>query len=246
MLKDVGANINITTLAEQTALHLAITSQNYDAAVKLIQCGAKVNLEDEKGLTPLYTAIVLNDYRLANMLLSNGARLLPSQYLLNYTIRNRMTAMTKLLIESGENVNGRDYIGWTPVLLAINQRDTETIEYLLANGARVNRTDYVLKELHIAVQQCNTMNEFRKLFNILMRHGVNLDSLNKWGETPLCLAMLMEKYKIAEFLIKEGANVNGGCSIKVKDCMLLVRECNNVNLIKVFGEFELISLEVPD
>lgn len=226
-------------MAEQTPLHLAITSQQYEAAVKLIQCGAKINLEDEKGLTPLYTAIVLNNYKLADMLLSNGARLLPSQYLLNYTIRNRMNAMTRLLIEAGENVNGRDYIGWTPVLLAINQRDTETIEYLLANGAKINRTDYVLKELHIAVQQCNSIDEFRKLFNILIRHGVNIDSLNKWGETPLCLAMLMEKYQIAEYLIKEGANVNGGCSIKVKDCMLLVRECNNANLIKLFGEHRL-------
>lgn len=236
LLKDAGANINITTLADQTPLHLAITYQQYDAAVKLIHCGAKINLEDEKGLTPLYTAIVMNDYRLAKMLLTHGARLLPSQYLLNYTIRNRMTAMTRLLIKAGENVNGRDYIGWTPVLLAINQRDIEIIEYLLANGAQINCNDYVLKELHIAVQQSSSTDEFRRLFGILMRHGVNIDSLNKWGETPLCLAVLMEKYQIAEYLIKEGANVNGGCSIKVKDCMLLVRECNNINLIRLFGK----------
>lgn len=108
-----------------------------------------MNLEDEKGLTPLYTAIVVNDYRMAKMLLKNGARLLPSQYLLNYTIRNRMTAMTRLLIKAGENVNGRDYIGWTPLLLAINQRDIESIDYLLAHGAKMNRNDYVLKELHV-------------------------------------------------------------------------------------------------
>lgn len=236
MLKDAGANINITTLADQTALHLAITFQQYDAALKLIQCEAKINLEDEKGLTPLYTAIVVNDYRMAKMLLTHGARLLPSQYLLNYTIRNRMSAMTRLLIKAGENVNGRDYIGWTPVLLAINQRDIEIIELLLANGAKMNRNDYVLKELHIAVQQSNSTDEFRKIFRILMRHGVNIDNLNKWGETALCLAMLMEKYQIAECLIKEGANVNGGCSIKAKDCMILVRECNSINLIKLFGK----------
>lgn len=108
-----------------------------------------MNLEDEKGLTPLYTAIVVNDYRMAKMLLKNGARLLPSQHLLNYTIRNRMTAMTRLLIKAGENVNGRDYIGWTPLLLAINQRDIESIDYLLAHGAKMNRNDYVLKELHV-------------------------------------------------------------------------------------------------
>lgn len=173
---------------------------------------------------------------MAKMLITHGARLMPSQYLLNYTIRHKMTAMTKLLIKAGENVNGRDYLGWTPLLLAINQMDIETLEYLLANGAKMNRNEYVLKELHIAVQQSNSIEDFRRLFGILSWHGVNLDNLNKWGETPLCLAMLMEKYQIAEYLLKEGADVNGGCTIKAKDCMLLVRECKNINLIKLFGK----------
>lgn len=236
-MKDAGANINITSIADQTPLHLAIAYEQYDAALSLIRCGAKINLEDEKGLTPLYTAIVINNYAMAKMLISHGARLMPSQYLLNYTIRHKMTAMTKLLIKAGENVNGRDYLGWTPLLLAINERDIKILEYLLANGALINRNDYVLKELHIAVQQSTSIDEFRQLFGILSWHGVNLDSLNKWGETPLCLAMLMEKFQIAECLIKEGANVNGGCRIKANDCMLLVRECKNVNLIKLFGKF---------
>lgn len=236
MLREAGANINITTLTEQTPLHLAITSQQFDASKKLIECGAKVNLEDEKGLTSLYIAIMLNNYELADLLLKNGARLLPSQYLLSYTIRNRMTAMTRLLIEAGENVNGHDYMGWTPVLLAISQRDIETIEYLLERGAKINCTDYVQKELHIAVQQSLSIDMFRRLLQLLVRHGVNVDSLNKWGETPLCQAMHMEKYKFAELLIKEGANVNEGCSIKVKECMLLVSECGSFNLIRLFGK----------
>lgn len=226
--------VNITNASEQTPLYLAVAFQKYDAAVKLIQCDAKVNVQDEKGLTPLYTAIVLNDCRMVKMLLKNGARLLPSQYLLSFTIRNRMSEMTHLLVEAGENVNGRDPIGWTPLLLAINKRDVETIEYLISNGALLNENDYVLKELHIAVQQSNSIDIFDKLFTSLRRHGVEIDSLNKWGETPVCLAMLMEKYKIAEYLIKEGSDLNTGSLIKAKDCMLLVRECNNLNLIKLF------------
>jgi ankyrin repeat protein len=241
-LKDAGANININSLTDHTPLHLAITFKKFDAALRLIHCGAKLNLEDEKGLTPLYTAIVVNDYQMAEMLLMHGARLLPSQYLLNYTIRNKMSAMTRLLIRAGENVNGRDYLGWTPILLAINERDTEMIEFLIENGAKMNGNDYILKELHIAVQQSNSLDEFHKMFTILIRNGVHIDNLNKWGETPLCLAMLMEKFKIAEYLIKEGSNVNGGCTIKAKDCLLLVRDCNNVNLTKLFGKYHTIAV----
>lgn len=224
-------------MTDHTPLHLAITYKKFDAALRLIHCGAKLNLEDEKGLTPLYTAIVVNDYPMAEMLLMHGARLLPCQYLLNYTIRNKMSSMTRLLIRAGENVNGRDYLGWTPILLAINERDTEMIELLIENGARMNGNDYILKELHIAVQQSNSLEEFHSMFTILIRNGVNIDNLNKWGETPLCLAMLMEKFKIAEYLIKEGSNVNGGCTIKAKDCLLLVRDCNNISLTKLFGNY---------
>lgn len=238
LLKNAGAQVNITTTCGQTALHLATVYEKYEAALKLIQCGAKVNVQDEEGVTPLFTSIVVNDCRMARMLLKNGARLLPSQHLLSFAIRNQMREMTQMLVEAGENVNGRDPIGWTPLLLAIHKRDITTMEYLIAHGAKINEHAYVLKELHVAVQQSDTINAFRKIFRILMRHGVEIDSLNKWGETPLCLAMLMEKYQIAEYLIHEGASSNAGSFIKARDCMLLVRECNNINLIKLFGEFK--------
>lgn len=211
--------------------------EKYDAAVKLIQCGAMVNVQNEEGVTPLFTAIAVDDCRMAKMLLKNGARLLPNQHLLSFTIRNCMKDMTHLLVEAGENVNGRDPIGWTPLLLAIYKRDIITLEYLIAHGAKINENAYVLKELHVAVQQSESTDAFKRIFRILMRHGVEIDSLNKWGETPLCLAMLMEKYQMAEFLIHEGANVNAGDFIKARDCMLLVRECNNINLIKLFGKY---------
>lgn len=173
---------------------------------------------------------------MATMLLKNGARLLPSQHLLSFTIRNEMRQMTDLLIENGENVNGRDPIGWTPLLLAIHKRDIHVIEYLIAHGAKVNDNGYVLKELHVCVQVSDSISSFKRIFCILMRHGVEIDCVNKWGETPLCLALLMEKYQIAEHLIREGANVNAGSLIKARDCILLVRECNYINLIKLFGK----------
>lgn len=235
-MKNAGAQVNITNGNGQSALHLATVFEKFDAAVKLIECGAKVNVQDEEGVTPLFTAIVINDCRMATMLLNHGARLLPSQHLLSFTIRNEMRQMTDLLIEAGENVNGRDPIGWTPLLLAIHKRDIHAMEYLIAHGAKVNENAYVLKELHVAVQQSESISAFKRMFCILMRHGVEIDSLNKWGETPLCLAMLIEKYQIAEYLIHEGANVNAGSLIKARDCMLLVRECNNINLIKLFGK----------
>lgn len=236
LLKNAGAKVNITNGCGQTALHLSCVNKNYEAAAKLIECGAKVNVQDEEEVTPLFTTIVLNDCRTATMLLKNGARLLPSQHLLSFTIRNEMRQMTKLLVEAGENVNACDSIGWTPLLLAIHKRDIRTLEYLIAHGAKVNKNAYVLKELHVAVQQAESMVAFKRIFSILMQHGVKIDNVNKWGETPLALAMLMEKYQICQYLIHEGANVNASGLINARDFINIVRECNNINLIKLFGK----------
>lgn len=235
--------MNLTTTADQTPLHMAICEQRYNAAAKLIQYGAKVNVQDDKGTTPLYSAIVVNDCRMVKLLLDNGARLLPSQYMLCFTIRNRMTIMTRLLIDAGASVNGRDPIGWTPLLLAINACDVDSMEYLIAHGAKINNNDYVLKELHIAVQQSYSIEIFKQMFKILSLNGVEIDSLNRWGETPLCLAMLREKYDVARFLIMEGADVNAGSAIKAKDCKLLMRDCRNIGIIELFCKYYYVLRE---
>lgn len=72
--------------------------------------------------------------------------------------------MTDLLIENGENVNGRDPIGWPPLLLAIHKRDIHVIEYLIAHGAKVNDDGYVLKELHVCVQVSSRFQRLNKFF----------------------------------------------------------------------------------
>lgn len=236
LLTNAGAQVNVVNGCGQTALHLSCVYKKYEAAVKLIECGAKVNVQDEEGATPLFTAIVLDDVRMATKLLEYGARLLPSQHLLSFTIRNDMRQMTRLLVEAGENVNARDPIGWTPILLAIHKRDLEILLFLIQHGALVNENAYVLKELHVAVQRAESMVAFKRIFTILMQNGVDIDSVNKWGETPLALAILLEKYQICQYLIHEGADVNAGNLINARDFILMVRDCNNINLIKLFGK----------
>ena len=42
----------------------------------------------------------------------------------------------------------------------------------------------------------------------LVKHGVNLDSQNKKGNTPLLIALMNNNVEIARYLILEGADKN--------------------------------------
>lgn len=173
-----------------------------------------------------------------------GARLFVSQYLMHYCVRKNMQEMIRTLIQfGGDNVNLRDATGWTPLLLAIRDSNAELVRYLIEQGAELNRDEYVMKELHIAITDSLTFEHFKQITHILLQHGLNIDNCNYWGETPLLHAIMLEKFQCAEFLIKEGANVNAGHSNRYPDSLMLARGTNNIHLLKILGNiFEMYFL----
>lgn len=146
--------------------------------------------------------------------------------------------MAKLLIDAGENMNVRDSAGCTPLFHAIKQCNEDMVEFLLENGAqRFGRDDNVVQELHVAVQNADSVEQFAKVARVLITYGVSINDYNYWCETPTMLAIMLDKYKIAEFLIKEGAEVNKGRSENIVDNFLLARRTTNLNLLILLGKF---------
>lgn len=187
----------------------------------------------------MYFAAITNNVPLTSHLLKNGARLFVTHYLLHYCVRNSYLEMAKLLINSGENINVRDFAGCTPLFLAIKQCNESMVEFLLKNGAqRFSRDDNVVKELHVAVQNADSIEKFTKIARVLLANGISIDDYNYWCETPVMMAIMLEKYKIAEFLIKEGADVNKGRSENIVDNFLLARRTSNLNLLILLGNVE--------
>lgn len=179
--------------------------------------------------------MVTNNISLAERLLKLGARIFANHYLLHYCVRKNMQEMVEVLVQNGDNINMRDISGWTPLLLAIREHNNVLIQYLIERGSVINRDEYVMKELHIAIQESQNIEQFRFVATLLLLNGVKIDSNNYWGEPPLLHAIAMEKYQMAELLIKEGANVmenNDRCL----DILLLARRERNITLMKLLGK----------
>lgn len=240
MLLEAGADINAACALGRTSLLLALANKNTDVAIVLLDHQAKLNIADDQGLTPLYAAIVMNNLCMAENLLRRGARLYMAHYLMHYCVRKNMLNMIRLLHHYGDNINLKEDIsGYTPLLLGISDMHLNVVRYLIEHGAVMNREDCALKELHVAVQESQHRDQFRPMAQLLLCSGANIDIRNDWGGSPLHYAIMLEKYQMAEFLVKQGADVNAGCLEKYVDNLILTRETKNVKLLKLLGNIFL-------
>lgn len=107
-----------------TALHAATDAARVNTAQFLIDHGAKVNLHDERGYTPLHIA--------GNSSLGKGS---PKS---TEAARN---AIARLLIDHGADLNARTVQQFTPLHCAAGSRDAELVRMLILAGADPSLTD---------------------------------------------------------------------------------------------------------
>lgn len=95
-----------------SALHYAIHLGDLDTAKALLDIGAKVDVQDDYGWTPLYWAIV-----------------------------NAKEELVKLLINHGANVNTKDAENRTPLYIAALDSTTGIAKLLMNHGANLEPQD---------------------------------------------------------------------------------------------------------
>jgi ankyrin repeat protein len=176
---------------------------------------ALVNLEDERGATPLFLAVSSNQpsKEIVEALLEKGAagaykpgfNLDPeiARILENHAEARRIESLVK---EHPELINAPVKDGMAEMhWLAIRGRKA-AIEVLLKNRADVNVRTFDDDEtpLHYAVG-----NGHKDIVALLLANGADVNAAqraNKW--TPLIQAVNAREVEIAEFLISHGADVN--------------------------------------
>ena len=116
-----GADVNHQNAYGNSALHQASKQHHLTVCQSLIKAGAKVDLKNNKGSTPLLLAC-LNDE------ISN----------LN---KNAMMIFFKFLVDSGANVNEVDKNAATPLHAAASSGNSNLIEFLLECKANPKAVD---------------------------------------------------------------------------------------------------------
>ena len=157
-----------------SSLHLAVRTGQYRATEIVLDHGAAIDNMDWWS-TALHQAIELSHLDLINLLLARGA-----------------------------DVDARDGLGETPLLLAGRNSREDCIIALLNHGAdiHVKGSDGVMV-LHSACDR-----GLLNIVNILLAHNVNADERDERGRTPLFLAVNNSHTGCIHALLDHGANLD--------------------------------------
>lgn len=253
-------NINLTECNGATVLHWAVSYNNYEGCLLLLEKGANVNSQDQNGYTPLHYAFI-NDKKynmdVIKLLLLHNANInsLPKVGMtpFEYAIYSQNLECVKLLIDYGANINTKNSIGEYHIFSAIKTFNMEMVHFLIERGADVNVISENGGTLLHWISGINTSTKYgSKLTNkqlieivlLLLDMGVDINNQTIEKDTALHRACWVENYELIKLLIDRGANLNVqnnngntplhySCSYSSNsECILFLLDCGSDYQIK--------------
>lgn len=155
-----------------TPLHAAVLLGDVEMAGMLIQAGAKMNLQDQFGLTPLHLVLHLQS---------------SSEY-----------RLVELLRDAGADLSALDQDDDTPLHIAAGLAENLSVSLLLSGASDVNAQNKRGRTaLHKAV-----VRERPEVIQALLDHGADVLRPDHEGITPLRLSLETDRYAIVETLLR--------------------------------------------
>lgn len=188
LLLDYGVNINLSSPASgRTALYIAAMSKKIDVARYLISRGAKTEIQDKAGYTPLLAAAIVTDPEMVQVLIEGGAVV---------NTRSAASNLTPLVMAAG-NPNPFKHKSYLTIM-----------NILLDNKADIDFPASDGRTALIAAAMCADQEQALEKVSLLLDRGAKPDMVKHGGETALMLAAGRGHEKVAELLIDKGADVN--------------------------------------
>jgi len=184
--------LNIPNNYLQTPLHLTVITKQHLLTRTLMTSGAKVDVKDHKGNTPLHIAAKEGDALSAEILLR------PVQY---EEIKDLTYPISYQQIP--QNLESRNYDGQVCIHLAAEGCHIDALSVLLSKGANINARDGKSGRtiLHYAAESGNlTLLEF-----LLGQDNLDVDALTYSGLTPAMLAYGRNNTEVVQRLKAKGA-----------------------------------------
>lgn len=203
-----GANVNLheTTGLQGTALMYASSIGNIEICKLLLENGAKINAVDKNNDHALNWAAFSGKIPVMKLLIDKNADLfLKSKHGTAVDVTFRLwhhdsvsnvfksTKIARLTTKKEQKL-----------ITAILKNDINSAKKSLKKGISVNTKDPLETPiLQLAAQQGNY-----ELVKLLIEHKVNLNAMNRVGQTPLAWAARFGHIAIVDLLLKSGADPN--------------------------------------
>ncbi|WP_263703409.1 ankyrin repeat domain-containing protein [Bacillus thuringiensis] len=193
-------------------LLLSATLGDTETAMKLIQDGANINVEGDNGETPVLAATYQNHVETVKALIGAGANIESKDEKQSnpflYASREGYTDIVKVLINAGVNTKETTKSGGTALISASERGHVEVVKELLEHtDIDVNyknaRGGTALVE---AIVLGNGSENHKKVIQMLIDHGADVNMANKENITPLQYAEKRGFKDIANMLRVAGAN----------------------------------------
>jgi ankyrin repeat protein len=217
VLLEHGGTVDVRGRGEETPLHeiIRLNEGTLDAVQFLIERGADVNALREDLWTPLHLAVDIGELKMARVLLDHhGVNAQTDEGLTAWhfssrkdmsTLDNDSSALAKLLLERGANVNLPAKDKTTPLHLASYNTQPEIVRVLLEHGAN---TEAENDEGKIPLQEgVRGERHFHKdrasVTRLLLERGASAYGREKYHVTASDLAFCFGKEKVSQVLFSK-------------------------------------------
>lgn len=174
---------------------------------ELVRGGVSPNIRNKRGMTALQVAAVIDNNKVAELLVERGAEIDAKSTQAGSTplaeaARWGHADLVKLLISKKAEVNWRANNGRTPLMEAAFFGHVDVIKVLIQNGAAVNAAtpggDTALRD---AISSRNPP----AALQLLLESGADPNATNKAGNTPLQMATGLSRQDYVDLLKRFGA-----------------------------------------
>jgi ankyrin repeat protein len=219
MLLDSGnVDIDATQADGMTALHWAASHDRADVARKLLDHGAKADVENRYGIRPLMLACENGNGELVELLLANEAAANVAQpggeTSLMTASRTGSVRAVKALLTHKADINAKQRAGQTAIMWAAAEGHADVVSLLIEHGAEFRtplRSGFT--PLFFAAREGRT-----SVVDVLLKAGEDVNTVmrpqSEGGRTPrsgtssLLLAVENGHFELAVHLLEAGADSN--------------------------------------
>lgn len=195
-------------LSKESRLQKAIEAKNINEAIKLINDGANVNTNTEKGQTALWLAVERGSLKLMELLLAKSVNL-DTTYdegnsALMMSLLNKNKEIANLLLDNKAIVNKANNKSITPLIQVLKTGDFVTAEILINKGAGINAKYKSASLIWLPLTKKKSI----KIVKLLLENKIKLNQENNKGFTELMYAIDNGENELAQLFIDNGADVN--------------------------------------